>query len=82
MSKQYYFESGNFQDLSFAELVSVFNTFGLNKDTIHRYSNNILLVKSNDISEEVLKKVFNRLGGFIRFGYIIEDMLLREAKNV
>ena len=74
MPKQYYFESGNFQDLSFAELVSVFNTFGLNKDTIHRYSNNILLVKSNDISEEVLKKVFNRLGGFIRFGYIIEDL--------
>jgi len=74
MSKQYYFESGNFQDLSFAELVSVFNTFGLNKDTIHRYSDSILLIKSSDISSDVLKKVFSRLGGFIRFGYIIDDL--------
>lgn len=60
--------------MSFAELVSLFNVFGLNKDTIHRHTDNILLIKSGEISEDLLRKIFNRLGGFVRFGYIIDDL--------
>lgn len=60
--------------MSFAELMAVFESFNLNKDTIHRFTEEIFLIKSSNVSEEILLKIFNRLGGFVRFGYIIDDL--------
>ena len=74
MSKQYFFEAGSFQDISFAELSSVFKAYGLNRDCIHRFTDKIFLIKNNTISEDMLAKIFNRLGGFVRFGYIIDEV--------
>ncbi len=74
MPKQYFFEAGSFQDLSFAELNSVFNTFGIPKDSIYRFSDRIFILRSNNISEDIVKKIFSRLGGFVRVGYILEQI--------
>lgn len=74
MSKQYFFEAGSFQDLSYAELVTVFNLYGVNKDYIQRFTDKIFIVKNKDVSEEVVTKIFNRLGGFVRYGYLIDQM--------
>jgi tRNA G10 N-methylase Trm11 len=73
MSKQYFFQAGTFPNLSYVELVCVFETYGLSRDIIHFFGEDIFLIKSKDISEEVLLKVFNRVGGFIRFGEIIDS---------
>ncbi|NMC08916.1 hypothetical protein GYA44_01135 [Candidatus Microgenomates bacterium] len=74
MSKQYFFEAGSFPDLSYAELIAVFEAFSLKKDIVHRYSQNVFVIKSNDIEKDVLLRIFNRLGGFIRFGEVIDDI--------
>lgn len=74
MPKQYFFQAGTFQDLSYAELVSVFEIYGLNKDVIHKFTDDIFLIKSKEISEDVLMNIFNRLGGFIRLGYVIDNL--------
>lgn len=74
MSKQYFFQAGTFPDLSYAELVAMFNTYHLNTDSIHKYSEEILLIKGKDIPENVLIKIFNRMGGFVRFGQIIDNL--------
>ncbi len=74
MPKQYFFEAGSFQDLSFAELVCVFNTYGVSKDSIHRFSDKIFILRNNEVSEEVVKKVANRLGGLVRYGHIVDKM--------
>lgn len=74
MPKQYFFEAGSFQDLSFAELVCVFNTYGVSKDSIHRFSDKIFVLRNNDVTEEVVKKVANRLGGLVRYGYVVDQM--------
>ena len=74
MPKQYFFQAGTFQDLSYAELVSVFEIYGLNKDVIHKFTDDIFLIKSKEISEDLLMNIFNRLGGFIRLGYVIDNL--------
>lgn len=74
MSKQYFFEAGSFPDLSYTELLTTFESFHLKKDIVHRFSPQIFLVKSNDVSAELLEKIFKRLGGFIRYGEIIDDL--------
>lgn len=74
MSKQYFFQAGTFPDLSYAELVAMFNTYHLNTDSIHKYSEEILLIKGKDIPENILIKIFNRMGGFVRFGQIIDNL--------
>lgn len=71
---RYFFECGNFTDLSHAELVAVFTSYGISPDSIKRLSNHILLVESNTITPELTERIFNRLGGFIRYGEIIEDL--------
>jgi len=83
MSKQYFFQAGTFPNLSYVELICVFEIYGLNRDIIHFFGKDIFLIKSKDISEEVLLKVFNRLGGFIRFGEIIEstDTFLKDYRE-
>jgi tRNA G10 N-methylase Trm11 len=73
MSKQYFFQAGSFPNLSYVELVSVFQLYGLSKDNIHLFTEDIFVIKSDDVTEEVLSKIFNRLGGFVRYGEIIEN---------
>lgn len=73
MSKQYFFQAGSFPNLSYVELVSVFQLYGLSKDNIHLFTEDIFVIKSDDATEEVLSKIFNRLGGFVRYGEIIEN---------
>lgn len=73
MSKQYFFQAGSFPTLSHVELVSVFPLYGLSKDNIHLFTEDIFVIKSDDVTEEVLSKIFNRLGGFVRYGEIIEN---------
>jgi len=73
MSKQYFFQAGSFPTLSYVELVSVFQTYGLSKDNIHLFTEDIFLIKSDDVTEEILSKIFNRLGGFVKYGEIIEN---------
>lgn len=74
MPMQYFFQAGTFPALSYAELIALFNIYNLNSDTIHKYSDNIFIIKSKEISEEILLKIFNRSGGFVRFGHIINNL--------
>lgn len=73
MSK-FFFEAGSFQDLSYAELLSVFNAFEIDTDGISRFSDKIFIINNKRFSREMGLKIFNRLGGFIRFGEIVEDL--------
>jgi tRNA G10 N-methylase Trm11 len=74
MSKQYFFEAGSFQDLSYTELVSVFNLYGVSKDRIQRFTDKVFIVRDNEVSEEIVKKIYNRLGGFVRYGYLLDQV--------
>ncbi|MFA5633715.1 MAG: DNA methyltransferase [Candidatus Dojkabacteria bacterium] len=74
MPMHYFFQAGTFPALSYVELIALFNIYNLNSDTIHRYSDNIFIIKSKEISEETLLKIFNRSGGFVRFGHIINNL--------
>jgi tRNA G10 N-methylase Trm11 len=71
---QYFFELGNFKGLSQAELGRVFEIYSITPDTIKNFSDKILLVESNDLTPEVARRIFTRLGGFIRVGEIIDDL--------
>lgn len=71
---RYFFELGNFKGLSQAELSRVIETYGFSKDCIKNFSNKVLLLESNDINHQTVKRIFNKLGGFIRVGEIIEDL--------
>lgn len=71
---RYFFECGSFFDFSHAELSAVFESFDISKDSIHKISNTILLVENNRIKQSQLEEIFNRLGGFIRYGEIIDDL--------
>ena len=71
---RYFFECGNFPEISLAELAVVFESFNISKDCIKRGSNSVLIVESNTVTKDILKSIFNRLGGFIRYGEIIGDL--------
>lgn len=71
---RYFFQCGNFADLSLAELVCVFESYGLIRDSIKNQGNGIFLIESNSIEVDDLRKVFKRLGGFIRYGLIIDNL--------
>jgi tRNA G10 N-methylase Trm11 len=71
---QYFFECGNFLEFSEAELCCVFESFGISKDTIKRTNSSILLVESKSISLSQLETIFQRLGGFVRYGEIIDNL--------
>ena len=76
---KFFFEAGSFQDLSYAELIAVFNAFRINTDSIKRFSDKIFIVDSKDFTSEIGLNIFNRFGGFIRFGEIVEsDTFLNE----
>lgn len=83
MTKQYFFQAGSFPNLSHVELQCVFEIHGLSRDIIHLFTDDIFIIKSKDISEDLLLKIFNRLGGFVRFGEIIDstETFLKEYKE-
>lgn len=71
---RYFFEAGSFSDLSYAELTSVFEVFNISKDCVKRYSESIFVVESNTVDGVLLDRIFQRLGGFIRYGILIDDL--------
>ncbi len=71
---QYFFECGNFFNISLAELSLVFEAFGISKDCIKKFNNTVLIIESTSIKKDTLDEIFNRLGGFIRYGEIIDDL--------
>jgi len=71
---RYFFECGNFVELSLVELSCVLESYDISKDSINRVGEGILLVESNTVTEEVLDRIFQRLGGFIRYGQVIDDI--------
>ena len=71
---QYFFECGNFFNISLAELGLVFESFGISKDCIKRFNNNVLIIESKNVNQELLSKIFSRLGGFVRYGEVIDDL--------
>ena len=71
---RYFFECGNFKNLSQAELSAQFISFGISPDCIKSFNDNVLLVESNTLKIDTLSKIFNRLGGYIRYGEVIEDL--------
>ena len=71
---QYFFECGNFFNISLAELSLVFEAFGISKDCIKRFNDIVLIVESKSVTKDTLDRIFNRLGGFIRYGEIIDNL--------
>jgi len=71
---RYFFECGNFSEISLAELSVVFESFNISKDSIKKMSEYILFVESNTLSRDTLKEIFPRLGAFIRYGEIIDNL--------
>jgi len=71
---QYFFECGNFFNISIAELGFVFESFGISKDCIKKFNNSLLIIESNNVDKELLNKIFSRLGGFVRYGEVIDDL--------
>jgi tRNA G10 N-methylase Trm11 len=71
---RYFFQSGTFQDLSYAELLCVLESYGISKDSLKNVGGGIYLLENNNIKEDVVKKIFGRLGGYIRFGIVVEDL--------
>jgi tRNA G10 N-methylase Trm11 len=71
---RYFFELGNFKGLSQAELGRVLEIYDISTDTIKNFSDKVLLVESNELQPETVRRIFNRLGGFIRAGVILEDL--------
>ena len=74
MPKQYFFEAGTFPELSYTELLTVLESFGFSKDIVTRFGFTIFLVKDEKIGDTFIKNIFDRLGGSIRVGEIIEDI--------
>jgi tRNA G10 N-methylase Trm11 len=71
---KFFFEAGSFKDLSYAEFLSVLSAYGFERDKVVRFSDKIFLIQDDRFSKEIGLKIFNRLGGFIRFGEVIENL--------
>jgi len=71
---RYFFECGNFPDISLAELSILLEAFNVSKDSIKKGSESILFIDSNSITKEILDTVFKRAGSFIRYGEVIENV--------
>ena len=74
MPKQYFFEAGTFPELSYTELLTVLESFGFSKDVVTRFGSSIFLVKDEKIDDTFVKNIFDRLGGSVRVGEIVEDI--------
>lgn len=71
---RYIFTAGSFPNLSYAELRSVLETFGYSPDSVKKFSDKTLIVDQKEITDEVVLRIFQRLGGFTRVGKEIEDL--------
>jgi tRNA G10 N-methylase Trm11 len=71
---KYFFELGNFKGLSEAELKRVLEMYGISIDTVKNFSRKILIVDSKDVDNDIIIRIFNRLGGFIRVGEIVDNL--------
>jgi tRNA (guanine10-N2)-dimethyltransferase len=80
---RYFFEAGSFSELSYAELGSVFEVYNISKDSIKKYSESIFVIESNSVDGVLLDRIFYRLGGFIRYGVLIDnlDTFLEQFSN-
>jgi len=74
MPKQYFFEAGTFPELSYTELLTVLESFGFSKDVVTKFGSGIFLVKDEKIDDIFVKNIFDRLGGSVRVGEIVEDI--------
>lgn len=71
---RYFFQAGSFLGISQAELVAVFQSFGIQKDYIKNTGTSIFILEKKDVDPIIIKKIFSRLGGYIRYGEIVEDL--------
>ncbi len=71
---RYFFECGNFPDISLAELSILLEAFNISKDSVKKGNESILFVDSSTATKDILDSVFNRAGSFIRYGVIIDDL--------
>lgn len=71
---RYIFTAGSFPNLSYAELRSVLEVFGYNPDSVKKFSEKILIADSKDLTDDIVLRIFQRLGGFTRVGKEIEDL--------
>lgn len=74
MSKQYFFEAGAFPELSYVELITVLESFEFPKSVITRLGESIFTIKNEKIEDTLILNIFERLGGFKRVGYLVEDL--------
>lgn len=71
---RYIFTAGSFPNLSYAELRSVLESFGYHPDSVKRFSEKTLIVDSKELTDDIVLRIFQRLGGFTRAGKEIEDL--------
>ena len=71
---KYFFELGNFKGLSEAELKRVLEIYGISTDSVKNFSKKVLIVDSKNINNDLVVRVFNRLGGFVRVGEIVDNL--------
>lgn len=73
---KYFFVTGRLPDLSVAELKTVFNQYcdaeKMQRPYIQKINPQILSVDT-EIPTDVMEIIFSRLGGFVKFGVIIEN---------
>jgi len=80
---EYLFTAGSFPNLSYAELRSVLETFQISPDCVKRFTKSSFLVQTNELTDDIVLRIFQRLGGFTRVGKVIEelDSFLTEFNN-
>jgi len=71
---EYLFTAGSFPNLSYAELRSVLETFGYSPDCVKRFTKGSFLVQTKGLTDDIVLRIFQRLGGFTRVGKVIEDL--------
>jgi tRNA G10 N-methylase Trm11 len=70
---RYFFAPGRMTELSVAELKVVLNTFLKDKYEIEKVDRDLLIVHTVAPRQQ-MDRIFNRLGGFIKYGELIEDL--------
>ena len=71
---KYIFTAGSFPNLSYTELRLVLETFGYSPDSVKNFSKKIFVVDSKELTDDIVLRIFQRLGGFTRVGREIEDL--------
>lgn len=71
MQYQYFFIPGRQRNLSLAELKSVFQLFPANEFVVNSKPEQFFLLRTN-ASEEIVNSIFYRLGGYIKYGKIVD----------